>query len=141
MSHDVTLAENRLQRKRQTVSTEKGHRYPMRKQGKRREIRSPLQAIFLKRVEEELQRQGLSRAQLAKRVGAPPQTTLNDVMLGADPRLETVYGVATALGIPAISLLTESSASLHRLPSYPSISSASSHTPKQKTQDRKKSGR
>lgn len=111
----------------------------MRKPGKKREIRSPLQEIFLKRVEEELKRQGLSRSQLAGRIGAPPQTTVNDVMLGADPRLETVHGFATALGIPAISLLSEVSSSLYQLPSYPQIVSAGTHTSERKVRDRKKS--
>jgi transcriptional regulator with XRE-family HTH domain len=116
----------------------------MKKQGRKREIRSPLQAVFLRRVEEEMRNQGISRNQLAKRVGAPPQTTLNDVMLGADPRLETVYGVAVALGVAPVSLLTESTTNagiIYKLPVYPKIAIASEPSPVAKRRDRKKSGR
>jgi transcriptional regulator with XRE-family HTH domain len=115
----------------------------MKKPGRKREIRSPLQAVFLKRVDEEMKKQGISRNQLAQRVGAPPQTTLNDVMLGADPRLETVFGFAVALGVAPVSLLTESTTQtgiIYKLPVYPKIATASEPATSKKRRDRKKPG-
>lgn len=89
---------------------------------KKRPIKSPLQEVFLKRVGEEMKAQGINVSQLAGRVGAPPQTTLNDIVsLQADPRLEQVYKIATALQVPAISLLTELKGNIHSLPSVPTI--------------------
>lgn len=83
-----------------------------------------LQEIFLKRVREEMDRQGLNVNSLSRRVGAPAQSTLNDIMRGADPRLESVHGIATALGIEPVLLLTElySKGNVHKFPSYPQIS-------------------
>lgn len=142
MLHTKILAENRLQRKRNAVNAVSGHRLDVasgRKPGKPRPIRSPLQAVFLRRVRAEMERQGnLTGNQLAKRLGAPPQTTLNDVLLGADPRLETVHAFATALNVPAVSLLTEVTASVHALPSYPAISARADNSDREKTPDRKK---
>lgn len=124
MLHTKSLAENRLQRKRNAVISVSGHLPGVgnaRKPGKQRPIRSPLQAVFLRRVRAEMKRQGnLTGNQLAKRFGAPPQTTLNDVLLGADPRLETVHAFATALNLPAVSLLTEAGI-VHEFPGYPTI--------------------
>lgn len=116
----------------------------MKEPGRKRAIRSPLQAVFMRRVEEEMRNQGISRNQLAQRVGAPPQTTLNDVMLGADPRLETVYGVAVALGVAPVSLLTESTTNsgiIYKLPVYQKIAAAEPSPTTTKGRDRKKTGR
>lgn len=93
---------------------------------KKRPIKSPLQAVFLKRVQEEMRRQGLENpTQLSKRVGAPPQTTLNDILsLQADPRLSQIHKIAQALSVSAVSLLTElnvSSGNITALPSVPPI--------------------
>lgn len=106
MSHAQSLAENRYQSKRYAVSREKGHLFRMA--AKVKEPKTPLQALFLKRVQEEMDKRGLSRAGLSGRTGGPSQTTFNDTMRGSDPRLETVYEIATALGIQAWQLLRES---------------------------------
>lgn len=76
----------------------------------------------MRRVEAELERQRISRAALARRAGAPSQTTLNDVLNGADPTLETVSKIATALGVMPWQLLVEQQTApqqekVHRLPS------------------------
>jgi transcriptional regulator with XRE-family HTH domain len=89
---------------------------------------SVLQEVFLKRLREELERQGLSGNALSRRAGAPAQMTINDVMNGADPRLKTVDQIARALGIPAWHLLTETvgnkrqDGTVHKFPElYPPI--------------------
>lgn len=91
---------------------------------KTRAPKTKLQEIFLKRVREEMDKQRLNVTALSKRVGAPAQTTLNDIMRGADPRLESVHAIATALGVEAVYLLTEiySRQNVHKFPSYPQIS-------------------
>lgn len=97
---------------------------------KKREPRSQLQAVFLKRVREEMAAQGLLHqdgrpnvTQLSKRHGAPSQTTINDVMRGADPRLGTVQAFAIALEVASVSLLTEQKfqGNIHNLPHVPTI--------------------
>lgn len=99
---------------------------------KKKPLRSHLQAVFLKRVREEMEAQGLTSInQLAAREGAPPQTTLNDILsMQSDPRLSQVQKIAVALGqTTAVSLLTESIAvavprgkNVHQMPDpYPSI--------------------
>lgn len=104
---------------------------------KRRPIKSPLQEVFLKRVGEEMKTQGINVSQLAGRVGAPPQTTLNDIVsLQADPRLEQVYKIATALQVPAISLLTELKGNIHSLPSVPTIAARIDKSSANKASDR-----
>lgn len=75
---------------------------------KRKEPLNDLQKLFLKRVQEELDDRGLSRAGLAGRAGGPKQTTFNDIMNGSDPRLSSIHEIATALGIQAWQLLRES---------------------------------
>lgn len=75
---------------------------------KLKEPKTDLQRLFLKRVQEELDRRGLSRKALSERAGGPSQTTFNDTMRGSDPRLKTVHEIATALGIQAWQLLRES---------------------------------
>ena len=79
---------------------------PMKAAGKK-SPKTPLQALFLRRVQQELDARGLSQNALCGRVGGLKQRTLNDVMNGADPRLETVYQVATALGINPWHLFVE----------------------------------
>ena len=135
MSHGEILAENRSESKRYAARRNFGHRLRLMP-AKKKEPKSPLQKIFLKRVQEEMDRQGLTRNKLSERVGAPPQTTLNDIMNGADPRLENVHGIAFALGVAAVELLTEKSLSgtVHIMPNYPRISG---HADK-KSQDVKK---
>lgn len=91
----------------------------------------------MRRVKAEMERQRLSGNQLSKRVGAPAQTTLNDVLNGADPRLETVWAFATALGVPAVSLLTESN-NVRQLVRYASIFGQDDNQEAGKGRDRKK---
>lgn len=72
------------------------------------EPKSDLQRVFLRRVKAEMEVQGLSENELARRVGGPKQKTLNDVMRGRDPRLKTVEQIAKALGVmPPWKLLKE----------------------------------
>jgi transcriptional regulator with XRE-family HTH domain len=106
------------------------------------EIRSDLQAIFLRRVKEELARQEISQNQLSKREGAPAQKTINDMLKGADPRLETVQSVADALGVPVVSLLldTRLTSNIQKLPSYPTIGRDIPDSIGKKEGDRKKRG-
>lgn len=86
-----------------------------------------LQALFIKRVEQELERQGISRNALAGRTGAPSQSTLNEILNGSDPRLEQVHKIAVALGVQAYELLAErpvgeslqTGNNIRHLPSYP----------------------
>ena len=50
----------------------------------------------------------MSIYQLAARTGAPPQSTLNDVLNGgAVPGLTVIYQIAFALGVNAFELLRE----------------------------------
>lgn len=106
MSHTQTLAENRYERKRYAVSGKKGQFCGMATKPK--EPLSDLHKLFLKRVQEELDHRGLSRKGLSERTGGPSQTTFNDTMRGADPRLSTINEIATALGIQAWQLFIES---------------------------------
>jgi transcriptional regulator with XRE-family HTH domain len=69
--------------------------------------KTALQKLFLKRVQQEMDAKGLSRNAVASRVGGPPQRTFNDVMNGADPRLETVAQIAYALGLNPWELFIE----------------------------------
>lgn len=69
------------------------------KQAKKKAPKTTLQALFIRRVQQEMDARDLSENALCARVGGLKQRTLNDVMNGADPRLETVYKIATALGI------------------------------------------
>lgn len=108
------LAENRYLRKRSAANSKKSHRDGVAgrtRERRKREPKTPLQALFIRRVGEELHRLGWSVNELgvkSKSLGGAPQRTIADVMSGADPRLETVYQIATALGLPAYQLLTES---------------------------------
>lgn len=61
----------------------------------------------MKRVQEEMDRIGLSENALSKRVGGPPQKTINSVMNGTDPTIATVSQIATGLGVHAWELLIE----------------------------------
>jgi transcriptional regulator with XRE-family HTH domain len=95
----------------------------MRK-AKKKEVKSPLQAVFLRRLHDEMERQGLSGNALAQREGAPPQRTIADVLNGADPRLETVNGLAVALGVRPVDLLTQAKGipeKVHQISPYPPI--------------------
>lgn len=106
-----------------------------------------LQALFIKRVEEELERLQISRNELCGRVGAPKQSTFNEIMNGADPRLEQIQKISDALGVHACDLLTESSAvgeSLHRsanvrkLPTYPPMIGQQAKPSGHKSHDRRR---
>ena len=110
------------------------------------EPKTDLQKLFLKRIQEELDARGLSRNALCSRVGGPPQTTFNDVMRGADPRLETIHQIATALGMPAWKLLIEKSdiaaapvaENVTSFPGYPSMVGHADKPVHRKKDDRKK---
>lgn len=73
------------------------------------------------RLKEEMERQQVSGNALSKRVGAPHQRTISDVLNGADPTLTTVHRLAFALGVPVVSLLTQTSGNVYQLPGYPKI--------------------
>lgn len=139
MTQNLTV--NRLERKRNAVADDFGHCLGMPrtdKPTKKKPIKSPLQEVFLKRVQEEMTAQHINVTQLAGRVGAPPQTTLNDIVsLQADPRLEQVYKIAAALQVPAISLLTEIKVgNIHTLPSVPTIAGQMDKTAAHKARDK-----
>ena len=102
----TTLTENRYKSKRYAVRPRFGQRLPMPTM-RRKDSQATLLKLFLKRVDEELDRRGLSRNALSKRVGGPPQSTFNEVMNGADPHLSTIGQIATALGIQPCELLQE----------------------------------
>lgn len=97
----------------------------------RKEAKSPLQEIFIRRVWAELDARGLTPNALAQRVGGPAQKTLDDALKGSDPRLLTVFQTAQALGVQPCDLLQEqnhaasvptSNGKVHQLPSrYPPI--------------------
>ena len=75
--------------------------------GTKRRPKTTLNALFMKRVEEEIEAQRATQNQVANRVGAVRQRTLNDILNGADPRLSTVFQVATAIGCQPWELLVE----------------------------------
>lgn len=90
-----------------------------------------LQAIFIKRVKEELG--NISVTELSTRPGAPPQRTLNDVINGGVvPGLTVVAGIAAALGVHPWQLMQDKASksqenltNVRRLPDrYPSIFAA-----------------
>jgi hypothetical protein len=101
--------------------------------------KSVLQEVFLRRVREELERQQLSENALSKRLGAPPQRTINSTMNGRDPTLATVNAFATGLGVHPWQLLVDKSladgAKTHTFPQYPSMMKVGSAD---KSRDRKK---
>lgn len=86
-----------------------------------------LQALFLKRLVQEMAAQNLNTNSLSKREWAPPQRTIHDVLAGRDPTLETVWRLAIALDVPAHELMREkpegavSPRGVSPLPSYPRI--------------------
>ena len=105
MSREETLAENRYARKRRAGTPSVGHAKPMRRKPK-----SHLQALFLKRLDEELSARELTVNAFTKRAGAPGQSTMNPIFNATtDPRLGTVDKIANALGIPAWHLFIERS--------------------------------
>ena len=104
--HEQILAVNRYECKRYAAKVKKAHLCGMA--AKKKEPRSALQTLFLRRVQEEMDRRGLSRNAVSSRAGGPAQRTFNDIMNGADPRLENVAAIATALGIQAWQLFRES---------------------------------
>jgi transcriptional regulator with XRE-family HTH domain len=124
MSTPQILAVNRLERKRSAVSEHLGHVSPVHKtklQGLKTQLKTPIHEVFIRRVRQELERQGVSVNGLCQRVGGPKQTTLNDALRGSDPTLTTIFQTAFALGIAPAALLTEqtASASVQRVESSP----------------------
>jgi transcriptional regulator with XRE-family HTH domain len=107
---DRSLTENRLLCKRYAVYEDFRHLEPMKSQ-RAKEPKTVTQAMFLHRVNQELERQKVTRNGLCQRPGAPTQSTFNEVMNGADPRLETVHQIAAALNVPAWTLFVERPAS------------------------------
>lgn len=75
--------------------------------GRTKEPKTRAQALFIARVKALLDEKGMSENSLAAIRGAPPQRTINDAMRGADPRLSTVVGIASALGLQAWQLVYE----------------------------------
>lgn len=98
MSHTTRLVVNRLNVKRYAAICGFGQAENMA-EAKKWEPKSDLQRVFLRRVKDELQAQGVSESELTRRVGGPKQKTLNEVMRGRDPRLKTVEQIAKALGV------------------------------------------
>lgn len=106
------------------------------------------QALFIKRVEEELKRLQISRNELSRRVGAPSQSTLNEILNGAEARLTQIHKIATALGVQVWELFKERQAvgesrqpgnNVRKLPDFPPIIGQQAKPPVIKAHDRKKS--
>ena len=112
MTHTTTLTENRLKVKRYAVKDDFGHfiSVPNHKDKRQFKVKTSLQELFLKRLKEEL-RVGtpdeISANALSERAGGPAQTTLSEILRGADPRLETIHQISTALNTPAWELFLE----------------------------------
>jgi hypothetical protein len=108
MSTAGTLAENRYLCKRNAANQVLRHRCPMGKTRKRREPKppaTPVHALFVRRVREEMKARGLNPLKLEEY--GIKQRTLADVLRGADPRLSTIYAAARALGMNTADLLRE----------------------------------
>lgn len=106
----ASLAEYRQQCKRHAANWLFGQFDGVRKPARRKTPKTPLQALFIERLRHELAASGLSVNALGQRsqsMGLGNVTrTVNDVLNGiSDPRLETVYTVAQALGIAPWELL------------------------------------
>lgn len=120
------LAENRLPVKRHAAIAVLGHLWTMGINPKRKAPKTPLQATLMQRIAEEMGRQGVNPTSLGRRAEEMGlgnlQRTLADVLNGSDPRIETVYTVATALGVSAWRLFQpyESQKVVH-LPTPPPI--------------------
>lgn len=144
MTHTTFLPENRLSVKRYAVKPVVGQFRAMPSQ-RQKKPKTVLQAIFIKRVKEEMGE--LSGNELSKRPGGPPQTTFNDVLNGADPRLETVHQIATALNIPAwhlfleksdlVRLRTETPNNVREFPALPRMLGEENQKSVRKARDRK----
>lgn len=105
---------------------------------RKKEPKTALQELFLKRVREEMKHRGIpSTNALANRAGAPRQSTLNDVMNGADPSLETVTKIAFALGVEPWRLLVEEDPAVRKRTTVATFPQPSSMFAK-KDDDRKK---
>ena len=85
------------------------------------------QAMLMRRIQEELDRQQLSEAALA-RVAGMNQKTLNDIINGAVPKLTQVHKIAAGLGLHVSDLFRPSAQSqeittgkVHYLPKPPPI--------------------
>lgn len=55
-----------------------------------------------------MERRNLNGTSLAKLPGAPKQRTIADVLIGANPGLDTIEKLAFALGIQPVDLLSQS---------------------------------
>lgn len=114
-------------------------------------VKSQLQALFIRRLHEEMKKQGLSDNALSARCDALKlpvgQSSVSRITGGRqDPSLENVHALAAALDLPAWYLLTEANdagweiirppapprrASVTDLPGYPAtFTSASEPAPK-----------
>jgi hypothetical protein len=119
----------------------------MGKTRKRREPKppaTPVHALFVRRVREEMKARDLNPLRLEEY--GIKQRTLADVLRGADPRLSTVYAAARALGMNTADLLREGPGKRLESPTTPTPL----HPPRQpmipppaveKPADRKKSRR
>src|SRR4051812_629396 len=104
----TNLAESRYFCKRSAANPTVRHFLPMGRTRKRREPKppaTPVHALFVRRVRDEMKARGLNPLKLAEY--GIKQRTLADVLRGADPRLSTVYAAARALGMNAADLLRE----------------------------------
>lgn len=94
--------------KRRAASQSSRHFSAMGRTRHRREPKppaTPVHALFVRRVREEMKARELNPLRLAEY--GIKQRTLADVLRGADPRLSTVYAAARALGMNAADLLRE----------------------------------
>lgn len=132
------LTENRLERKRYAVKGGLGHFRGMAA-SRRKKPKTALQELFLRRVQEEMERLGISRNELAGRAGGPKQSTFNEIMNGSDPRLEQVHKIAVALGVSAWELLAypkvvekRQAGSVTKFPEQPVLGQRDKHSQEKK---------
>lgn len=109
---------------------------------------TPLHALFVRRVKEELEDKKLNATNLQD-YGAVQRTLWDVLNIASDPRLSTLYRTATALGMEASQLLRERqeskqfSSNVTPFPESPSmtIKSGSEPVSPRKATDRKKKRR
>lgn len=104
-----TLAEARYKSKRYAAKSDfrqvSGVPRPRKTPKIRREPKSRTHAIFMRRLQEELDDKKLNPNSLEAYGGV--QRTLQDALDGADSRLSTIHRAATALGLDAWQLLKD----------------------------------
>lgn len=141
-----TLAELRYKCKRYAAKPDLVQLIAVPRKRKPRELKepkTPLHALFVRRVEEELKLRTLNTNSI-KKFGAKQRTVWDAIYSGSDIRLSTIYKIATALGMmEAWPLLKErDSNNVIDLPETPKpITGQTEQSPGKKSGVRKKPSR